>query len=405
MKSHPYGFTSICINDDLCGEMPMHAHTPPVFATSTFLYPSVEHAVDVFTNKKDAFVYSRISHPNADLIEKKVALLEGFHPESPKPYTGLAFSSGMAAIQTLLTALDLREGDTLLTQGNMYGTTVDLLNTLYLNRNIKVVYADFSQKVAIEKVLNSNNPPKVVYMETPCNPTLACFDLAFVTSITNAKKIPLIVDNTFASPYFQRPLQFGADFVIHSTTKYLNGHGTSTGGIVVGKDATFMKSNLANIRKLAGTILPPFDAWLLNNGIKTLPFRMEKHQENAFKIAAYLSKHPKIETVFYPGISSNEGYAIARKQMTGYGGMMSFKITGKFEDATRFLNNLHFCKMTATLGTADTLIQHPASMTHVNVPKEQREAFGIHDNLIRMSVGLENVEDIIADLEQAFGAI
>jgi methionine-gamma-lyase len=274
------------------------------------------------------------------------------------------------------------------------------MNSIFQEQGIRIIFADLKKLDEVETQLVNNNKIKLIYIESPANPTCDCYDLKSIAALAKRYKVLTCIDNTFATPYLQQPFKFGIDFIIHSCTKFLNGHGNGLSGVVLGTSETLMKK-VWNMRKLLGGNSNAFDAFMLNNGLKTLPLRMEAHCANAMKVAEYLSAHSKIAKVNYIGLPNHADHELAKQQMNGFGGMLSFEMKDGLEAALSLMNNIKFLTLTASLGTADSLIQHPASMTHVRVPKEQRLKFGITDGLIRLSVGIESVEDIIADLEQA----
>jgi methionine-gamma-lyase len=391
------GFSTITSNDDL-KLTSITPHAAPIFASSTYVYESAEKAQRVFEGKEEAFIYSRWSHPNAELVEKKLEDLETYGTDTKAK--ALVFSSGMSALSALFQSV-LKPGDTLLAQGNIYGTSVDYFNHYGKEFGIEIVYADFSDVKAIDKLLRERKRVKLMYIETPSNPTIRCYDLKALSEVAKKHGIKTAVDNTFASPYLQQPFKFGMDFIVHSSTKYLNGHGTGLSGFLIGRDVAFMRKEVWKIRKLNGTICSPFDAWMLNVGMKTLSLRMEKHCSNALLVAEFLKQHKAVSKVNYLGLKSDEGHDLAKKQMRNFGGVLSFELKDGYKAGKKLMSKVNLCKLTASLGTIDTLIQHPASMSHYFVPKKQREAFGITDGLIRLSVGIEDAEDIIADLQQA----
>lgn len=390
------GFQSLCVKDFIEGD-PNMPHTLPIYASSTFVYESAQKAMQVFEGNEIAFIYGRWHNPTVEAVEKKIAALETFNID--KDAQAVLFSSGMAAISSFLMSLSLKQGDSILTQGNLYGTTTDLMNTIFENMGINIIYADLKNLDTVEDYIAHNNV-KLIYLESPANPTCSCYDLHSISSLAKRHKITTCIDNTFATPYLQQPFKYGIDYIVHSATKFLNGHGNGLSGIVIGVDDSGMKK-VWNLRKLMGGNSNAFDAFLLNNGLKTLPLRMDRHCENAMKVAEFLTMNKKVSIVNYVGLPQHQDYEIAKKQMNNFGGMLSFELKGGYEAALHLMNNIKLLTLTASLGTSDTLIQHPASMTHVKVPKDQRLKYGITDGLIRMSVGLENIEDIIADLEQA----
>jgi methionine-gamma-lyase len=395
-NKNDYSIETICATDSF--EAIWNAHNMPVFATSTFVYESAKAAADIFSGKNTGFIYSRWSHPNAVLVEEKIAQLEGFGLSLPS--VAWCFASGMAALNALFQSL-LKSGEAILAQGNIYGSSVDYFNHFGKQFGIHVFYEDFYRLNELEELLKQYKNIRVIYCETPSNPTVHCYDLSALHTLAKKYSCKLCVDNTFATPLLQQPLKFGADFVLHSATKFLNGHGNALSGAVISTDIDFMREVLWKVRKLHGSIIAPFDAWLLNTGIKTLPLRMKQHCRNAMQVAEYLSKHRAVAMVNYLGLSAHRDHSLAQRQMTDYGGVLSFVLKEGKPAARKMLQQIKLCKLTASLGTCDTLIQHPASMSHSFVPPAQREKFGITDGLIRISVGLEDVNDIIHDVEHA----
>ncbi len=399
------GFHSICVKDPIIDGL--SAHVPPIYATSTFSYENLDAAFDFFKSggkNKDVFTYSRLGNPTVQFVAEKIAMLESFglnsESDNENDAFGMLFGSGMAAISAAIMTT-VKAGDKVITQGNLYGTTNELLFSFFNDFGVEVVYADLKDLNFVEDAIINDEKIKLLYIETPANPTLACYDLDALAAIAQNQGIKTIVDNTFATPYFQQPLKYGIDFVVHSSTKFLNGHGTGTSGVVVGKKDAVMQHKLYGIQKMIGGICSPFEAFLLNNGVKTLPLRMEQHQDNALQLAHFLQQHKAVSFVNYLGLENHADHILAKDQMTGFGGMLSFELKGGLEVGMQFQRNIQFCTLTASLGTADTLVTHSASTSHVNVPKEQRLQNGITDGLIRVSVGLENIEDIIADFENA----
>jgi methionine-gamma-lyase len=398
MHADRKGFDSICVNDKNVYDH--QSHTQAIYASSTFAYESADKAMEVFRGNEEALIYSRWSHPNAEMIEIKLAKLESFDLPGVE-VAALAFSSGLAAISAVFHAC-AKTGDCIIAQGNIYGSSVELLDKILVPQGIKVKYVDMHDLAAVKTLADQEKNVVLFYAETPSNPTLSVYDLKAIADLAHSYGAKLAVDNTFATPYLQRPLNMGADIVIHSGTKYINGHGTALGGIVIASDKKWVKETLWLQRKLNGAMISPFDAWLMNNGLKTLSLRMEKHCSNAMQVAQFLEASPLVAKVNYPGLPSHPHHALAKAQMLLPGGVLSFELKGGMEAGIAMIKKVKLCTLTASIGTPDTLIQHPASMTHYNMPAEQRAKFGITDGLIRLSVGLENVEDIMADLEQAF---
>ena len=398
-------FESICARDFFSpSDHDTHgSHILPIHQTSTFLYPSAQEAMAVFRGEQDAYIYSRWSNPTVEAVERKLAMLEGYGlgaNNKPLPLKALLFSSGMAAISSMLQAV-VQPGGRILTSGNIYGTTVELMQVPLQDHGIETIFTDLHDLEATEQMLKQEDAIQLLYVETPTNPTIEIYDLQALADLAHTYGAKLAVDNTFSSPYLQQPFRWGADFVVHSTTKYLNGHGTALGGVWLGKDIEFMSTKGWQMRKLFGGNSNAQEAWLLNNGLKTLPLRMQQHCANAAQLADWLHNHPAVAKVNYAGLPDHAGHELATLQMRDYGGMVSFELKGGLEAGKQMMDKITFCSLTSTLGTPDTLITHPASMTHVKVPAEQREAYGITDGLIRMSVGLEALEDIQADLAQA----
>lgn len=376
-------------------------HVMPIYATSSFDFENIDQGIEIFKNIESGHAYSRYANPTVDTVAAKIAALEthGLGYEAAAVMT----SSGMSAIATLLLGT-LKTGDKVLSQGNLYGGTTELLKSIFAQFGIETIFADLKELERVESILKLDPNIKMLYCETPANPTLACVDIAGLSEVAHRNGVWCAIDNTFATPLLQRPFALGVDFVIHSTTKYLNGHGNSISGVVIGRDLELMRKGVWRAMKLVGTNCSPFEAWLTNNGIKTLSLRMERHCSNAMALAKYLEKNPAVERVNYPGLSSHPDHELAKRQMTGgFGGMLSFELKGGLQAGIDCMNRIRFCSLAPTLGDVDTLILHPASSSHLAVPKEIRLLNGITDGLIRISVGIENVTDIVADLEQAIG--
>lgn len=372
-------------------------HNLPIFATSSFNFEDIQQGIDIFEGNSEGHVYSRYGNPTIETVANKIAQLECYDLKNEG--FGIMVSSGMSAISTLLFAL-LKKGDTILTQANLYGGTTELLRKFITKLGVEIEFIDFGNKELVQSRLNENKSIKVVYCESPANPSLACVDLQFIAELCKKNDVLSVIDNTFPTPYLQRPFNFGIDFIIHSTTKYINGHGNSIAGVVVGKDNSYYNSIL-DAMKLIGTNCNPFDAWLVNSGMKTLALRMNAHSGNALEIAKRLQKHQEIEIVNYPFLESHRDFEIAVKQMDAGGGMLSFELKGGLQRAIDFMNAINMCSLAPTLGDVDTLILHPASMSHRNIERSVRYENGITDGLIRMSVGIEYIEDIFRDIEQA----
>ena len=394
------GFGSSCVHGPE-EKRTTKPHQLPIYATASFEFESIEEGMEVFTGQRPGHLYSRFGNPTIDAVAEKIARLES-HGLGFEAF-GYLTSSGMSAISTLILGL-LKPGDKILSQGNLYGGTTDLFRKVLEPLNIGLVLARLSDSEAITHLLAQDRTIKLLYFETPANPTLECLDMAALCQIGQQAGCHVVADNTFATPYLQQPLGFGADFVVHSTTKYLNGHGNSTAGAIVGKDQALMKEAIFPRLKLLGTNCNAWDAWLIHNGLKTLEVRMERHCRNAQQVAEWLESHPKVARVNYPGLKSHSSHELAKRQMRDFGGMLSFELKGGLEAGKEFMNRIEFCSLAPTMGDVDTLILHPASMSHLNVPREIRLENGITDGLVRLSVGIENVEDIIGDLEWALGS-
>jgi methionine-gamma-lyase len=397
------GFTSLAIHGGHRTD-PSYAHLTPIYASSTYVYDTAEQGMRRFSGEEEGFIYSRWGNPTMAEAEEKISAMEAYRLKDASgnqlKLKGILHASGMAAISSLLLST-LKTGDKILSHYSLYGGTQEIMDRLLPEVGMQAVIADLRNLEIAESLLKSDPSIAMVYIETPANPTIQCVDIEVLTTL--AKKYNKIVacDNTFATPYLQQPFKYGVDFVIHSTTKFLNGHGTAIGGVLIGRDLEFMKTKATKFHRLLGGNSNPFDAFLLVNGMKTLEVRMQRHCSNAEKIANYLLNHPALSRVNYNGLPSHADYAIAKKQMSHPGAMMSIELKGGLKAGVEMMNRLKMCVRTVSLGTCDTLLSHPASMTHYGVPKEQREKYGITDGLIRMSIGMENVEDILADLEQS----
>ena len=380
-----------------------NAHVNPIYQTSAFRFPDVDTGAAIFQGEQAGYYYTRIENPNQQQVVKKVAALEGFdlyENQDKNPVSGHLFASGMAAISAAVLSL-VSSGETIIAQKNVYGATYSFLNHIAVQNKIEIIWLPGGSEDEWAQAFEVNPQAKLAYAETPSNPNLGIIDLQAVARIAHQYNAWMLVDNTFASPYCQRPFSLGADIVLHSTTKYLSGHGTIIGGIVLSTHSDWVNGPLNNHLKLYGATPSPFDAWLTDLGLKTFEVRMQRHCHNAQKVAEWLLNHKKVQQVYYPGLPSHPGHVIAKHQMKAYGGMLAFELTGGYSGAVSFMNHVKLFSLVPTLGNVDSLVQHPASMSHVNVPREERLKVGINDGLIRLSVGIENVEDLIADLEQA----
>lgn len=397
------GFGSTCVHAGF--EVEQHrSHITPIYASSTYLFDSAEHGIDLFTGKESGYIYGRFGNPTSTQTEEKIASLESYGLQnsdgSQLKLKAILHASGMAAIATLVLA-NVKQNEKVLTHLSLYGGTQELIDKVLPTCGIETLIIDFKDLNKVEETLKSDPSIKLLYIETPANPTLQCVNIAALTQLGHRFGCKVAVDNTFATPYLQQPFKFGVDFVMHSTTKFLNGHGTAIGGVLLGRDLEWMKTKVTKHHRLLGANSNPFDAFLLNNGLKTLEIRMQRHCSNAEKIAQYLNAHPSVEFVNYLGLPSHPDFALCQQQMKHPGALMSFEIKGGFEAGKKFINQLNLCTSAVSLGTCDTLISHPASTTHAGVLPELRLKSGITDGLIRMSVGIENVEDIQQDLDNA----
>ncbi|KXH87171.1 methionine gamma-lyase [Sporosarcina sp. HYO08] len=366
--------------------------TVPLFQTSTYSFDDARQGERRFSGEEEGYIYSRLGNPTVHVLEERIASLENGGG-------ALAFGSGMAAVSTLLVHLT-KSGDHILCTRGIYGCTFGLLKIMAEKYNITHDLVQMGTEEEIEKAIR---PETVcIYVESPINPTMELVDLHAVVNVAKRHGLRVVVDNTFSSPYLQNPLSIGADFVLHSATKYINGHGDVIAGLLIGKEKDEIEKIRLTIQKDYGGIISPFDAWLLIRGLKTLPVRMERHSSNAEKLINYLKKEKLVDEIFYPFDPDNPLYEIAKRQMRAGGGLISFTVKGGKEAAQLFLDSLSLIKIAVSLGDAETLIQHPATMTHSSVPEQDRLQMGITDSLIRLSVGLEHAEDLIADLESAF---
>ena len=403
-----HGLSTLVNRLDLEGAPP-HSHLSPIYQTSVFSFPDVQTGREIISGEKPGYYYIRLANPNLAQFARKIALLEGLdllraHPDTAldEIVAGRVFASGMAAISAVLTAC-LSSGDTLLVQENLYGNTYSLLIDIAPRFGWNVVWVHDTSPEGWDAAFRAHPEAALAYAESPANPTMWVVDLRMVAELAHTHGAWLVVDNTFATPYCQRPLSLGADVVVHSTTKYLSGHGAIIGGAVASPHVDFINRELQQVLKLVGGVMSPFDAWLGDLGLRTFELRMQRHCENALQVASFLEAHPKVAAVHYPGLESHLGHAIASRQMHAYGGMMSFELQGGYRAGEALLERVRVATLAVSLGNVDTLIQHPASMTHFDVPREERLKIGLSDGLVRLSVGIENVEDLIADLGQALG--
>jgi len=378
------GFATRAIHTGQEPDRETGAVSAPIHATSTYVQEEL--------GKHKGYEYARVSNPTRTRLEENLASLEG----------GIAsrvFASGMAAINALCTML--KSGDHVVCGNNLYGGVPRLFNQIFADFGMQFSYVDTSDVKNVERAIQKNT--RLVYVETPTNPLMALSDLAAIAEVCHRRKVELVVDNTFMSPYFQQPIALGADMVVHSTTKFLNGHSDGLGGVVVCTKPE-QAEKLAFLQKAAGAILSPFECWLVLRGVKTLAVRMEQHDRSGRIVADFLAHHKKVKKVFYPGLPDHPQYELAQRQMSGFGSMITFE-TGSLSNAKKMLKRVRVCSLAESLGGVETLISHPATMTHAAVGEKGRKEIGITDGMVRISVGIEDVQDILDDLNQALAAI
>ncbi|GAB2657930.1 methionine gamma-lyase [Vibrio panuliri] len=392
MNLHNKGYNTKIIHAGQHPDETSGALATPIVQTSTFVFDSAQQGAARFALEEPGYIYTRIGNPTQAALEEKLAVLEDGE-------AALATASGISAISTTLLTL-CGQGDHIVSSGAIYGCTHALLSHSLPKFGIDVDFVDASVVANIKEAIKPNT--KVIYIETPANPTLSIMDIEACAKLAHENGALLVVDNTFMSPYCQNPLKLGADIVVHSLTKYINGHGDVVAGVIVGKQDFINQARLVGVKDITGGVISPFNAWLTLRGLKTLAVRMERHCSNAMKVAEFLEQHPAVTKVYYPGLATHKNHELAKKQMSNFGGVISFEINGGVEAGQTLMNSVELCMLAVSLGDTETLIQHPASMTHSPMSPEQRMAAGIADGLVRISVGLEDAEDIIADLDQAF---
>ncbi len=389
MDTRDKGFNSKLIHAGMFDDQ-FGSATVPIYQTSTFRFQNADHGAACFAGDSDGYIYTRLNNPTIDSLEKLVAELEN-------GYRGIATSSGMGAVNTIYSAL-LQQGDHMVSTDAVYGPSRVVMEKHYSKFGIESTYVDTSKPELVEQAIRPNT--RMLYIETPANPTMTVTDLKEMVRIAKEHNLVTIADNTFCSPYLQKPLDFGVDVVFHSITKFLNGHADIVGGIIVSKNKE-LDNQLRPMMVNLGCNMDPHQAYMVIRGLKTLSLRMDRSQENAIAIANFLQDHPKVAWVKYPGLESHPQHELARKQMNGPGGMISFEMKDGLMAGKTLMNEVRLCMLAVSLGGVESLIQHPASMTHSKMDKEAREKSGITDGLVRFSVGIENVEDILADLKQA----
>lgn len=397
------GFSSVAIHGGHKKD-PNYAHQTPIYASSAYVFDTAEQGMRRFTGEEQGYIYSRWGNPTITEAEEKIAALETMGLTDTNgdalQVKGILHASGMAAISTLMLAT-LKTGDKILTHYSLYGGTEELIHKVLPGLGITAVITDLRDLNLAEEAMKADATIKMLYIETPANPTIQCVDIEELSKLARKNNLFVACDNTFATPYLQQPFKYDVDFVMHSTTKFLNGHGTAIGGILLGRNIELMNDKVTKTHRLLGGNANSFDAFLLTQGIKTLEVRMERHCCNAMEVAKFLDQHPSVAKVNYTGLASHPDHQTAKKQMRHAGAMLSFELKGGLQAGIDFMNKLKMCVRTVSLGTVDTLLSHPASMTHYGVPKEQREQYGITDGLVRMNVGIENLQDILTDLNQA----
>ncbi len=384
-KKEKTGFATRAIHDGQEPEKLTGSVGVPIYATSTYQQ-------DELGKPRLGYEYARVTNPTRDRLEENLASLEG-------GVASRVFASGMASINALYTML--KAGDHVVCSSNVYGGVPRLFNQILANFGLEFTYVDTSDLRAVEKAIRRNT--KWIHVETPTNPLMTLSDIEAIANIAHRRGVQVVVDNTFMSPYFQKPIQLGADMVMHSTTKFLNGHSDGLGGVLVCTTRE-QADKLAFIQKSQGAIMSPFECWLILRGVKTLAVRMKQHDENGRIIADYLASNKKVKKVFYPGLKSHPQYELARQQMSGFGSMITFE-TGSLNNAKKLLKRVKLCVLGESLGGVETLISHPATMTHAAIGVEGRKKIGLTDGMVRISVGIEDVEDILQDLEQALSAL
>ena len=383
MSKQP-GFATKAIHTGQEADPATGAVTVPIYATSTYVQEEI--------GKHKGYEYARVSNPTRDRLETNLAALES-------GAAAKVFASGMAAINAIASLL--KSGDHVIAGHNLYGGTPRLFNTVLSNFGMEFTYVNTSDAANVAEAIRKNT--RLVFLETPTNPLMELCDIRAISDLCHQRGVEVVVDNTFMSPYFQRPIELGADMVVHSTTKFLNGHSDGLGGVVVCTKSE-QAERLAYLQKAAGAILSPFECWLILRGVKTLAVRMLQHDGNGRKVAEFLSKHKKVERVFYPGLPDHPQHELAKRQMSGFGAMIAFE-TGSLANANKMLRKVRVCSLGESLGGVETLISHPATMTHAAVGEEGRRKIGITEGMVRISVGIEDIEDILADLDQALAAI
>jgi len=390
MKNHAP--ETMCVHGGDHPDEATGAVSTPIYQVSTYAFKNAAHGAACFAGEAEGYIYSRLANPTIDVFEKKIANLEGTDD-------ALAFGSGMAAVHNI--SMHLAHGGHIVSSDTVYGGTFALYEHLLPKMGIPVSFVDMTKIENIEKAIRPDT--KMIFVETPANPTLLMTDIAAAADLAHSKGIKLVVDNTFCTPYLQQPMALGANIVLHSGTKYIGGHGDAVSGVYAGPQDLIDESR--EWRTDIGGVIAPFQSWLLLRGLKTLHLRVERSQENAIKMAAYLEQHPKVEWVLFPGLKSHPQYELGKKQMRGPGGVISFEVKGGVEAGAKLMDSVKLMTLAVSLGDVSTLIEHPASMTHSTMSPEDREKYGLSNGLVRIALGVENSVDQIADLEQALAKV
>ena len=391
LKYSSSGFSTRAIHT---GHDPQQHHgalNPPVYLNSTYAFESTAQGQKRFLGEEPGYVYSRVGNPTETVLEQKLADLEGGE-------AALAVASGMGAITSLIWSF-VEPGDEIIADKTLYGCTFAFFTEGISKFNIKITFIDLTQPEELEKVISSKT--RFVFFETPANPNMRLIDISVISAIAHDNGARVIVDNTYCTPYLQRPLEMGADFVVHSLTKYLSGHGDIIAGAIIGPLEDIQKIHFYGVKDMTGAVISPFDAFLTIRGLKTLEIRMDRHCQSAMKIAEVIENHPAVKQVFYPGLASPPQHQLAKEQMNDFGGMIAFELVKGFDAGVIFMDNVQLAMRAVSLGDAETLVQHPASMTHVTYPPEERLKHGISEGLVRISVGLETLSDLMTDIKQA----
>ena len=387
------GFATRAIHHGYHPEDNQNALTPPLHLTSTFAFQTAEQGGALFAGETEGHIYSRISNPTVALLESRIAELEGAE-------AGLCTASGMGAISATMWTL-VKPGDEIITDKTLYGCTFAFMRDGLARFGIRITHVDLRDPENLRAAISDTT--RIVYFETPANPNMRLVDIRAVSDIAHASGALVVVDNTYASPMLTRPVSFGADFVLHSATKYLGGHGDLVAGAVCGRAEAIHEIRMVGVKDMTGSVMAPFNAMLVMRGLKTLQLRMQRHCDSGMRVATWLEAQPGVSAVYYPGLASHPQHALARRQMDGFGGMIAFELEGGYEAGIAMMNRLSLIRRAVSLGDAETLVQHPASMTHSTYSPEERAAHGISDGLVRLSVGLEDVADLLEDLANALG--